>query len=169
MFCIYDRNPIPGKQVHQQWMVLTMWNGVIRFRVHHRDHFVYAPSQWETLHCNSISHWLGAYTKWSLNHHYQRRHIHNGCCRCCCCWYDDVMLHDDVIKFSVLPTLCAGNNRSPVNSPHKGQWREVFGVFFDLHLNKRLSKQSWRRWFETSSCSLWRHCNGVVVVMKVVM
>ena len=30
-----------------------------------RDHFV--PSQWEkTLHCNVISHWLGAYTKWSL-------------------------------------------------------------------------------------------------------
>ena len=29
--------------------------------------FVYAPSQWETaLHCNVISHWLGAYTKWSL-------------------------------------------------------------------------------------------------------
>ena len=29
----------------------------------HRDHFVYAPSQWETtLHCNVVSHWLGAYT-----------------------------------------------------------------------------------------------------------
>ena len=32
-----------------------------------RVHFVYAPSQWETtLHCNVVSHWLGAYTKWSL-------------------------------------------------------------------------------------------------------
>ena len=31
-----------------------------------RDGFVYAPSQWETtLHCNVVSHWLGAYTKWS--------------------------------------------------------------------------------------------------------
>ena len=31
-----------------------------------RDHFVNAPSQWETtLHCNVVSHWLGAYTKWS--------------------------------------------------------------------------------------------------------
>ena len=27
-------------------------------------------------------------------------------------------------------------------------------------LNKRLSKQSWGWWFETPSCSLWRHCNG---------
>ena len=33
----------------------------------YRDHFVYAPSQCETmLHCNVVSHWLGAYTKWSL-------------------------------------------------------------------------------------------------------
>ena len=32
-----------------------------------RDHFVNAPSQWETtLHCNVVSHWLGAFTKWSL-------------------------------------------------------------------------------------------------------
>ena len=32
-----------------------------------RDHFVYEPSQWETvLHCNVASHWLGTYTKWSL-------------------------------------------------------------------------------------------------------
>ena len=32
-----------------------------------RDHFVNVPSQWETmLHCNVISHWLGAFTKWSL-------------------------------------------------------------------------------------------------------
>ena len=32
----------------------------------HRDHFVYAPNQWETtLHCNVTSDWLGAYTKWA--------------------------------------------------------------------------------------------------------
>ena len=32
-----------------------------------RDLSVHAPSQWETtLHCNVISHWLCAYTKWSL-------------------------------------------------------------------------------------------------------
>ena len=34
-----------------------------------------------------------------------------------------------------------------------------FDVFFDLRLNKRLSKQSWGWWFETPSYSLWRHCN----------
>ena len=39
-----------------------------------------------------------------------------------------------------------------------------FDVFFDLCLNKRLSKQSRRRWFETPSRSLWRHCNGQAVL-----
>ena len=34
----------------------------------HKDHFVYVPSQSEMmLQCNVVSHWLGAYTKWSLN------------------------------------------------------------------------------------------------------
>ena len=31
--------------------------------------------------------------------------------------------------------------------------------FFDLHLNKRLSKQPWGWWFETPEWSLWRHRN----------
>ena len=51
-----------------------------------------------------------------------------------------------------------GIHRSPVNFPHKGQ---DFDVFFDLRSNKRLSKQSRRRWFETSPRSLWRHCNVI--------
>ena len=35
-----------------------------------------------------------------------------------------------------------------------------FDVLFDMWLNKRLSKQSRRRWFETSSRLIWRQCNG---------
>ena len=35
-----------------------------------------------------------------------------------------------------------------------------FCVFFDLRLNKHLSKQSWDWWFQTPSSPLWRHCNG---------
>ena len=34
--------------------------------------------------------------------------------------------------------------------------------FFDLRLNKRLSKQSWGWWIETPPLSLWRHCNGPI-------
>ena len=36
-----------------------------------------------------------------------------------------------------------------------------FDVFFDLCLDKRLSKHSRRRWFETQFASLWRHCNVI--------
>ena len=34
-----------------------------------------------------------------------------------------------------------------------------FDVFFDLRLNKWLSKQPWGWWFETLLCPLWRHSN----------
>ena len=44
---------------------------------------------------------------------------------------------------------------------------QSFDVFFDLRLNKRLSKHSWAWWFETPSRSLWRHCN--VVIMHIVI
>ena len=59
--------------------------------------------------------------------------------------------------FSALLSLCPGN--SPVKFPSQRPVTRSFVVFFDLRLNKRLSKQSRRRWFETQSSSLWRHCN----------
>ena len=65
--------------------------------------------------------------------------------------------------FSALLAICAGN--SPVTGELTGEFptqRPVtrsFDVFFDLLLNKRLSKQSWGWWFETPSRSLWRQCN----------
>ena len=59
--------------------------------------------------------------------------------------------------FSALPALFARN--SPVTGEFLTQrpvtWR--LDVFFDLPLNKRLSKQSWGWWFETPSRSLWWH------------
>ena len=61
--------------------------------------------------------------------------------------------------FSASLALCAGN--SPITGEFSAQ-RPVtrsFDVFFDLRLDKRLSKQLWGWWFETPSCSLWRHCN----------
>ena len=35
--------------------------------------------------------------------------------------------------------------------------------FFDLCINRRLSKQLGRRWFETPSRSLWRLCNAALI------
>ena len=82
--------------------------------------------------------------------------------------------HDDVIKWKHFPRywpFVRGIHRSPVNSPHKGQWRGAFDIFFHLRLNKQLSKQSWGWWFETPSRPLWRHCNKCkhfpVIIMKI--
>ena len=74
-------------------------------------------------------------------------------------------LHDDVIKWKHFPRywpLVRGIHRSPVNSPHKGQWRGALMFSLTCALNKRLSKQSWGWWFETPTRSLWRHCNVAV-------
>ena len=51
-----------------------------------------------------------------------------------------------------------GIHWSPVNSPHKGQWHETL-MFSLISAWINTSKQSWGWWFETSSHSLWRHCN----------
>ena len=85
--------------------------------------------------------------------------------------------------------ICTGNTERRFNSLHPGKYGGVFltmtsslalcernppvtggflsqrplirslDVFLDLRLNKRLSKQRRRRWFETPSRSFWRHCN----------
>ena len=61
-------------------------------------------------------------------------------------------IYDYVIKWSlvtgVIPT------QRPVT--------RSFDVFFDLRLNKRLSKQSLCWWFVTRSRSLWRQCIGIL-------
>ena len=62
--------------------------------------------------------------------------------------------------FSALLTLCAGNSPVTGEFPSQRPVTRSFDVFFDLHLNKRLSKQQRRRWLEMPSRSLWRHCNG---------
>ena len=52
-------------------------------------------------------------------------------------------------------------HRSPVTGefPPQRSMTRSFDVFFVLRQNQQLSKQWTRRWFETPSCSLWRHCN----------
>ena len=63
--------------------------------------------------------------------------------------------------FSALLALCEGN--SPVTGGFPSQRTVIrsFDIFYDLRLNKRLSKQSKRLWFETLSRSLWRRCNVI--------
>ena len=60
--------------------------------------------------------------------------------------------------FRVTGPLCGeftGSGEFPTQRPVT----RSFDVFFDLRLNKRLSKQPWGWWFETLLWSLWRQCN----------
>ena len=77
------------------------------------------------------------------------------------------LVHDDVIKmkhFQRYYPFVRGNHRSAVGSPHKSQWRGAFEVNFLL--NKRLNKQSRRRWFETPSRSLSPRCNDMSIDLR---
>ena len=65
--------------------------------------------------------------------------------------------------FRVTGPLC-GEFTGPGEFPTQRPVTRRFDVFFDLRLNKRLSKQSWGWWFETPSRSLWRHRNDNVKI-----
>ena len=80
----------------------------------------------------------------------------------------DVYLHDVDIKwkhFLRYWSFVRGIHRSPVDSPHKGRWR---GALMFTLMNKRLSKQSRRRWFQTPSHSLWRHSNEMPLLPSII-
>ena len=93
-----------------------------------------------------------------------KRFTHIFCIHC---------IHDDLIKsyhimtssngniFRVTGPLC-GEFTGPGEFPTQRPVTRSFDVFFDLRLNKRLSKQPWGWWFETSSWSLWRQCNDTI-------
>ena len=65
-----------------------------------------------------------------------------------------IWIHDDAIKWKHFPHYWPF-----VRGIHRSQ-RPVtrsFDVFFDLRMNKRLSKQLRCSWFETTSRPSWRH------------
>ena len=61
--------------------------------------------------------------------------------------------------YSALLAICVGNSQVTGEFPAQRPVTWSFDVFFDLCLNKRLSKHSWGWWFETPFRPLWRHCN----------
>ena len=71
-------------------------------------------------------------------------------------------IHNDVIKWKHFPRdwPFVRGITGPGDFPTQRPVTRSFDVFFDLGLNKRLSKQPWGWWFETPSWSLWRHCNA---------
>ena len=72
-----------------------------------------------------------------------------------CSWWRHQMK-----TFSALLSLCAGDSPVTGEFPSQRPLMRRFDVFFDLYLDKRLSKQSKRQWFDTPSYSSWRHCNA---------
>ena len=69
-----------------------------------------------------------------------------------------IMTSSNVNIFRVL-ALCAGNSPVTGEFPTQKPVTRSFDVFFDLRLNKRLSKHSRGWWFKTPSCPIRRHCN----------
>ena len=55
--------------------------------------------------------------------------------------------------------LCAGNSLVIGKFPSQKPGTRGLDIFFDLCLNKQLSKQLWGWCFEMPSHSSWRHCN----------
>ena len=67
--------------------------------------------------------------------------------------------------FRVTGPLC-GEFTGPGEFPTQRPVTRSFDVFFDLRLNKRLSKQPWGWWFQTPSWSLWRQSNAYTTTTK---
>ena len=75
--------------------------------------------------------------------------------------------------FSALLALCVGNSPVTGEFPSQRPVTRSFGVFFDLRMNKQLSKQSRRRWFENHRANydttvmwmihicIWHHCSPI--------
>ena len=63
--------------------------------------------------------------------------------------------------FSASLALWAGSSPVTGEFPTQRPVTRSFDVFFDLCLNKRLSKQLRSWWFETPSRLLWHNCDGI--------
>ena len=64
-------------------------------------------------------------------------------------WWHFAWWRHRMETFSALLAICAGNSPVTCEFPIQRPVTRSFDVFFDLRLNKRLSKQSWGRWSET--------------------
>ena len=68
--------------------------------------------------------------------------------------------------FSALLAICAENSPVPGEFPAQRLVARSFDVYFDLRLNKRLSKKPWGWWFETLPRPLWRDGNVADIIFK---
>ena len=81
---------------------------------------------------------------------------------CCDEFILNMMTSSNGNIFRVTGPLCI---QSPGEFPTQRPVTRSFDVYFDLRLNKRLSKQPWGWSFETLSWSLWRQCNETILAV----
>ena len=77
-------------------------------------------------------------------------------------WYGRPWWRHQMETLFALLAICVGNSLVTGEFLAQRPVTRSFGGFFDLRLNKRLSKQSWAWWIETPSRSLWRHRNALI-------
>ena len=81
-------------------------------------------------------------------------------------WHEAIFVGTSDDKAGIMTTTLGFQNMLFTNYPNQFPSQrpvtQSFDGFFYLRLNKRLSKQSRRWWFETPSCPLWRHCNEIL-------
>ena len=65
--------------------------------------------------------------------------------------------------FFMLLALCEGNSLVTSEFPSQRPVMWSFDVFFDLRLNKQLSKRSRCWWFQMPSRSLWHHFDVMIL------
>ena len=67
--------------------------------------------------------------------------------------------HHQMETFFALLVICLGISPVTGEFPAQSPVTRRFDVFFDMYLNKPLSKPPWGWWFETPSRPLWRQRN----------
>ena len=67
--------------------------------------------------------------------------------------------------FCALLAFCAGNSPVTGEFPSQRPVMRSFDVLLHLHLNKRFSQPSGRRWFDAPLHWLWRHCNASYLIL----
>ena len=115
----------------------------------------------------SYGNYLYIVSSAGVGHYMYENTIHNKDCaqdQCIVMYFGGLVLaffttwwRHQMETFSALLAFCAGNSPVTGEFPAQRAVTRSFHVFFDLRLNKQLSKQSWGWWFETPSRSLWRN------------
>ena len=136
------------------WICVPHWVPRGYRLISFQNHYKYSPEKclaWE-----SLSPWKIFVTlKPEQNDQRFQMHFHETKF-----WYFDRIFiqfswwRHQLEKFSALLVICAGNSPVPGEFPTQRPVTRSFDVFFDLRLNKRLSKQLWGWWLETLSCPL---------------